>query len=204
MPCREFFGRQGLTSGPSRLKLDQRAQQVEAGGHAQRAAHGTHELHAVGEERSVQIADTGFVECATHHVRIVGELGSVGLQDGARTAHGGARAVAVLGHLVARAGDHERRTSGDVEGVLAVAARADDIQCIILREVHVLAGLQQTVAEAEELVHRDAARLERHQQRCDLAVVVGLPGDAEQDVVRLFAGEGLSLDELVQILFHIV
>ncbi len=152
----------------------------------------------------MQIADAGFVEGATHHVRIVGELGSVGLQDGARTAHGGARAVSVLGYLVARAGNHKRRTGGDVEGVLGVTARAHDVEGIVLVEVDVLAGLQQAVAEAEELVHRDAARLERHQQRCDLTVVVGLPGDAEQDVVRLFAGERLSLDELVQILFHIV
>ena len=152
----------------------------------------------------MEVAHARLVQRAPEHVRVGAELGAVGLQDRAGAAHGGAGAVAVLGDLVARAGDHEGRAGGDVEGVLAVAAGPHDVQGVVAVQVDVLAGLQQAVTEAQELVHGHAAGLERHQQGCDLVVVVFLAGDAQQDVVGLLAGEALPFDELVQILFHIV
>ena len=191
--------------GVARLAgVHERAEQVEAGRHAERPPDGAHELHPVGEQRGVEVAHAGLVQRAAQHVRVVAELGAVGLQDRAGAAHGGAGAVAVLGDLVAGAGDHEGRAGGDVEGVLAVAAGAHDVEGVGVADVDVAAGLQQAVAEAEQLVHGHAAGLQGHQQGCDLAVVVLFAGDAEHQFVGLFAGEALAFDELVQILFHIL
>ena len=102
----------------------------------------------------------------------------------------------MLGHFVASASDDEGRASGDVEAVLAVATRADDVECVVFGEVHVLARLEQSLTEAEQLVNGHAARLQCHQQGGNLLDVILFLHDVEHDFVGVFLCEGVALDEL--------
>ena len=194
--------RRAVQRVPGLAGIHQRTEQVEAGGHAQGAPDRADELHPVGEQRGVEVADARLVQGAPEHVRIGAEFGPVALQDGAGAADGRTGPIAVFRHLVAGAGDDESRAGGDVERVLAVTAGADDVQRVVRVQVDVPAGFQQAVAEPQQFLHGDPAGLDGHQQGGHLAVIVLLLRDSQQDVVGLLPGEGFTFDELVQICFH--
>ena len=109
----------------------------------------------------------------------------------------------MLVDLVAAGGNDKGGTGGDVEGVLAVTARTHDVEGIVVGKVDVATCFQQAVTETEELLHGDTACLHGHEESCQLAVVVALLGDTEENVVGVLAGERAALHELLEICFHI-
>ena len=72
----------GRTAG-----VDEWAQQVEQGTHAQRLAHGGHRLHGGVEELGVEVGQVAFVHAAAQGVEIGSEADAVLLDDVARAAH---------------------------------------------------------------------------------------------------------------------
>ena len=103
----------------------------------------------------MQVGDAAGVERGPQAVGIVGEPHAVTLDDVARAAHRGSAVIAVFDDVVTRPRHHERRRGADVEGVLAVAARADDVDGLIRREVRRTAHFEQRVAEPGQLLDRD-------------------------------------------------
>ena len=91
----------------------------------------------------------------------------------------------VLDDVVTRPRHHERRRGADVEGVLAVAARAHDVDGPVVREVRRTAHFEQRVAEPGQLLDRDAAHEEDGDQRRDLLGVVFPGGDSRQNLLCL-------------------
>ena len=81
--------------------------------------------------------------------------------------------------------DVSKAIGADVEGVLAVAARADDVDGLIRREVRRTAHFEQRVAEPGQLLDRDAAHEEDGDQRRDLLGVVFPGGDSRQNLLCL-------------------
>lgn len=129
-------------------RVGERAEDIEDGAHAHFATYRRHHLHGRVMHRCVHEADAGlrqrggdlfglqFDHCAQCFQRV----GTAGL--------GRDTAVAVLGDLGTTGGGHEHRAGGNVEGVRAIAAGADDIH-------HVLA-----------VAHFHAARELAHHRGC--------------------------------------
>ena len=87
--------------------IHQRSQEVEDRGELQGLADGADELHGFGEELGVEIHDACLVEAAVQFVNVIRELDAVVLNDVRGTGDTRGGIVAVLGHLVACAGNHE-------------------------------------------------------------------------------------------------
>ena len=88
-------------------RIHDRAQEVEACGELQGLADRTDELHGLGKELGMEINDAALVDGAVQLIDIIRELDAVMGNDIRRTAGTGCRIVAVLGHLIARTGNHE-------------------------------------------------------------------------------------------------
>ena len=176
-------------------RVDEWAEQVEAGRNAHCAACRTYILHAIGKERRVQIAEVGLLKTAAEVRLVVGELHAMSLKHVRRTAYRSRTAVAVLGHLISTCCNDECRAGRNVECVLAVATGTHDVESVIVIKIDLLACFEQAIAEAEQLIDGHASCLQCHEKRCYLAVVVSLLCDANHDVVSLAARQGLSIDQ---------
>ena len=145
--------------------VEQRSQDVEAGGYTQPFAHRAYVLHAIGKEWSVHIAHARLLDGASELAFVVCELHSVYCQHVARTAHAAAAAVAVLAHYIACTRNDKCRTGAYVECVLAVTACAHNVECVQVIQMNALACLEQAIAEAQHLIHGDATDLQGSEQR---------------------------------------
>ena len=159
-------------------QVDERPEQVEEGTHLQGLADGGHVLHGRVEERCMQVGHVARLERAFQVVGVVAEAHTVLLHHVAGAAYGGGAVVAVLGHVVACTGHHEAGAGGDVECVLAVAARADDVNGVDVAKVHRHARGQESVAESDDFVNQCPAHLEHREQRRNLRFGVLSVGDA--------------------------
>ena len=183
-----------MTSGP---------QQVEDGGKLKRLADGGHVLHGLGEELGMEIDDACLVERTVEGVEVTGKAHTVKGYHVGGSAHTGGGIIAMLGDLVAGAGDDEACRGRDVERILAVAASAHhvDIAFAVQRGLH--AGLQYAVAEAQQLVDGHSAHLYGGKEGRNLLGGIGVAGDACQDVLGLFAAEPFLAEHTRQIIFHL-
>ena len=73
---------------------------------------------------------------------------AVVFEHAAGSRHGGGGIVAVLGYFVSGSGHYEAGTRRDVERILAVAARAHNVNGSIGIQVDGRTGFEQTVAQA--------------------------------------------------------
>jgi hypothetical protein len=135
-------------------RVGERAQDVEDGAHAQFLAHGGHVLHGrmmVGRKH----------EADAHIAYAIGDLRGVEVDVDAQRLHGigAARlaadaAPAMLADLAARRRNHKGRAGGDVEGVGAVAAGADDIDQIpLVVHVHLVGELAHHLGRSRDLAN---------------------------------------------------
>ena len=182
--------------------VDEGAQQVEQGAHLQLAAHGGHVLHGGVEQRGMQVGHAALCHGADEAGRVGGEAHAVLLHHVAGAAHRGGPVVAVLGYAVAGTCHHEAGAGGDVEGVLAIAARAHNVYGAVRGEVDGDARLQQGFAEADELVYLDSAHLEGGEQGGYLRGGVLSAGDALHEAAGFLAGQFFVVEESCQYLFH--
>ena len=143
----------------------------------------------------MEIANTCLVKTAAQLVGISCETHAVSFENIAGSADRGTGSVAVLGNFVASASDDEGGAGGDVEGVFLIAARADDIEGIVVAEVDVPTSFEESVAEAEELIDGDAAHLYGCQDGCDLDVGELFTCDIEHESEGFFAGKGFACKE---------
>src|SRR5690606_40111839 len=60
---------------------------------------------------------------------------------------------------------YEAGGSGDIKSILAITARTHDVERIIVGEVRLYPHLEERIAEAEDLIYRDAAHQERSEER---------------------------------------
>ena len=95
----------------------------------------------------------------------------------------------MLGHLVACAGYHEARRGGDVEGVFAVATGTDNVYVSLVVQRCCHSRFENTVAEAQQLVHTDTAHLQASEQGGDLFVGILTASDAQQYLLSFLASE---------------
>ena len=118
-----------------------------------------------------------------------GELDAVGLDDIRCAAYRRGAEVALLGHIVTRAGHHEAGAGGDVECVLAVAARTHDVDGIVGREVYGEACALQSLAESEQFVYGNAAGADEREHGAELYIVCLALPQVEDYGARLVVGE---------------
>ncbi len=88
----------------------------------------------------------------------------------AKTRLAGYRPVAVFGHTHTRAGNHERRHSGNVEGASAIASRAAGVEDGFAGQVNIdrRGRLALGAGKADEFIHGFALHSQRHQEPGDL------------------------------------
>ena len=182
--------------------VNQRTQEIEDGGELQRLADGTDELHGLGEELGMQIDDACLVERAVQTVDIVGELDAVVLDDIRGTTDARRGIVAVLGDLIARAGNHKTTGRRDIKRVLAVATRAYHVNVAVGIQDGGYPRLQDTVAEAQQLVDRDTTHLQGGQQGGNLFRGVFALRDTHQDILHFLTSQFLVVQHPVQDVFH--
>ena len=99
-------------------------------------AHRADELHGRIEKLGMKVGDVALVHAAFQFVGVVGETYAVLLNNIACTADGSGTVIAMFGYFITGSGYDKTGTSGDVESVLSVAARTDDIDGAIGSEVY--------------------------------------------------------------------
>jgi hypothetical protein len=109
------------------MPVGQRTEDVEQRAHAHLATDRRHHLHRRVVHRREHETDAAARDALGNLRRLQVDLRAQRLQDVRAAGLRGHAAVAVLGDLASRRGDHEHRGGGDVEGMRAIAAGADDV-----------------------------------------------------------------------------
>ena len=108
----------------------------------------------------------------------------------------------MFGHLIASTGDDEAGGGGDVEGVLTVATGANDVDITVGIEDSGNTRLEDTIAEAQQLVDGDATHLQGSQQGSDLFGGILTLSDAYQNILHFFTREFLVVQHPIKDVFH--
>ena len=109
--------------------------------------------------------------------------------------HGADRAIAVLRDRCARRRGDDRGRRRDVERARAVAARADDVDDVVARRMHLEHVRAHRLGAPRDLVRRLTLRPQRHQEAADLSGS-RLPGhDLAHHLARLAAREVASVEK---------
>ena len=93
----------------------------------------------------------------------------------------------MLCHLVSCPCDDEACGSGDIEGVLSVAAGAHHVNIPVGIEDGRHACLKNTVPESEQFVYGDAPHLQTGEQRRDLLVGIFTVCDSDKNSFHLLS-----------------
>ena len=150
----------------------------------------------------MEIDDARLVDAAVELVEVIGELHSVVLDDIGGTAHRSGGEVAMLRHLVAGTGDDEARGGGNVERVLAVAARSHHVDVAVAVEHGRHTRGKYSVTETQQFVYRHASHLQASEQGCNLLLGELALSDSHDDVFRFLTRKFLVVQHSVQDVFH--
>ena len=123
----------------------------------------------------MQIYDTTLVDAAVELVGICGEHHTMVPDDIRRPTHGCCRIVAVFGHLISSTGNDEAGRSGDVESILAVATRTDNVYIPVAVEQGRDTRGQYAIPKSQQLVYAYTTHLQTGQQGCNLLIGNLLP-----------------------------
>ncbi len=175
--------------------VGQRAEHVEDGTCRQLAAHGRGVLHrrmvCLGEEE----AEAELVDRPLDPLRREVEPEAERLEDVGGSARRRRGPVAVLRDRRAGARGDERGRRGDVVRVRAVAAGADDVDEIRALRLHVQDVLAHRLRAAGDLVRGLALRAQRDEEAGDLRLRRLAAHDLAHRLVRLGAGEVVSVEQ---------
>ena len=147
----------------------QRTKQVEYRTHAEFAPDGTGVSHGAVVRLREHEADADFGDAAGDLFRAQGEVDPRCFEHIGAPAGAGHPPVAVLRHVRAGCGRHERRCSGDVEQLgRTAAAGACGIDEVRGDDIHLEADSAHGLGGAGDLRGRLSSRSERHQHTTDL------------------------------------
>ena len=124
------------------------------------------------------------------------------LDDVRGTTYTGRGVVAVLGHLITRTCNHKTGGGRDVEGVLSVSSGSYYIDVPVCFQNGRYTGLQDTVAEAQELIDGDTSHLQTGEQGGNLFIGILTVRDTNQNRFHLFTSQFLVVQQPEEVAFH--
>jgi|GEM_PF-5346291 len=103
----------------------------------------------------------------------------------------------MLCHFTARTGYNEAGQRRDIEGVLTIAARTNNVQHFVTVQVYRYAKLQECITETQQLIYCNAAHQENGHESSQFAFIEHAFGNADENIFGRFAGEGLMFEKVV-------